>query len=175
MPAAVAILVGALSVALSGMMSFGFLMLRTSGSGPQVQAPAFDDARAVVWSPSQVQVWRGVPRYAPDSPVGATVQREFGLFEPEPLELRPAAENWLRLYCMDQRQYRRIEPGVYSLCGGFHADWAVVFERDGRTVELAFCFGCDEVKILVDGHEPLHLELVDSLALRMCFEPYASR
>ena len=125
--------------------------------------PTFIAAKAVVESSSHVELWRGLPRASSERDRAANAQRAFGLFEPTPLELSDQEAQWLRDYCAQGYHFDVLEPGVYKLCGGFHADWAVVFTSCGYSAEFAFCDGCGEAKIQTDESPFLHVDVRDRL------------
>lgn len=173
MPAALAIVLGMIATALCGMISFGYLMLRPAPGSDVGDLQTFVAAVARVELPGQVELWRGIPRFAAQDERDGATQRAQGWFEPTPIQVPAAEAAWLRAYCTQERNFRRREPDVHELCGWFHADWAVVFVQREAKVEFAFCFGCDDVKILVEGYEPLHLDLYRPAAIHTYLEPYA--
>jgi len=173
MPAALAILLGTIAVAIGGMMSFGYLMLRPPPGSDVGELPAFAAAKEIVELPGRTELWKGIPRHPTRVEIDSATRRAEGLFAPTPVQLAADDAQWLRRFCTQDSRFSRMEANVYKLCGWFHADWAVVFTAAGRTAEFDFCFGCDEVKILVDGFEPLHLDLSYSGMLHLYFADIA--
>jgi hypothetical protein len=125
--------------------------------------PTFIAAKAVVGSPSRVELWRGLPRYSPTQDGVVARQRAFGFFEPESIQLTDEQAQWLRDYCTQEWHFDVSDPGVIKACVGFHADWAVVFTSCEHSAEFAFCSGCGEAKIQADGHSFVHVDVRDVL------------
>lgn len=125
--------------------------------------PTFIAAKAIVDSSSHVELWRGLPRHSSAEDHAVIEKRAFGLFEHA--FVRPSDEDaqWLRDYCAREWHFDVVDPGVYKLCGGFHADWAVVFTSNEHSAEFAFCFSCGEAKVQADGHPFVHLDVRDNL------------
>ena len=125
--------------------------------------PTFIAAKAIVDTSSHVELWRGLPRRPPAGEHAVSEKRAFGLFEPTPI--RPSIEDalWLRDYCGREWHFDVVNPGVYKLCGAFHADWAVVFTSNEHSAEFAFCSSCGEAKVQTDGHPFVHLDVRDNL------------
>lgn len=156
---------------------YQFLAVSTSSiawyRGDAVMAiPAFAAAQEAVNSSEHVELWRGRPRYGPSANDATYVERAFGAFESTPIPLNEEDARWLRAMCASPRKFGLHEEGLYSLCGGFHADWAVVFTSPERTAEFGLCFGCGEVQILAGGQDTLHLDLQDLFEWVPRLEPY---
>ena len=49
--------------------------------------------------------------------------------------------------CRDQEGWVTVKH-----CGGFHADFAIEFRHDGRVGAALICFGCGEIKTLIQDH-----------------------
>jgi hypothetical protein len=175
MPAGLAMLLGMIAVAISGMISFGYLMLRQPAGSDVGELPTFAVAREVAELPGQVELWRGVPRFPTQGELDSATRRAAGLFAPTSIPLGAEDAQWLRAYCAQESHFRRMEPNVYKLCGHFHADWSVVLSRGDQTAEFAFCFGCEEAMIYVEGREPLFVDLFGSRLLHLFFEQYPAK
>jgi hypothetical protein len=136
--------------------------------------PTFIAAKAVVESSAHVELWRGVPRHPSAEDCAVAARRAFGLFEPASIQLSDEDAQWLRDYCAREWHFDVMDPDVYKMCGGFHADWAVVFTSDEHSAEFAFCAGCGEAKVQADGHPFVHLDVRDSL-LHSYLDPLRAR
>lgn len=136
--------------------------------------PTFIAAKAIVDSSTHVELWRGVPRRSSVEDHAVIEQRAFGLFEPT--SIRPSDEDaqWLRDYCAREWHFDVMDPGVYKVCGWFHADWAVVFTSNEHSAEFAFCSSCGEAKVQADGHPFVHLDVRDHL-LHSYLDPLRAR
>src|SRR5262245_23623714 len=64
-------------------------------------------------------------------------------------------------------------PRKIKLCGGFHADFAVEFHHDDQVGAALICFGCGEIKALIQGTQ-WHHDLLDQAAvvLHQVLSPY---
>lgn len=156
------------------------LVLYTSAlarrNGNAVRAiPEFVAARDVVASAHHVELWRGLPRDATHVDPERHVLRVFGWFESTPIQPAPEDTQWLRDWCKEERHYDLRNEEDLSVCGGYHADWAVVFTSPERSTEFGLCFGCNEVKVTVGGQAALHLDLRDEFTWWAHFEPYRAR
>jgi hypothetical protein len=91
-------------------------------------------------------VYQGVPR-APDSPAEGPTLTIAGqsLFRP-PKTLQGDEARALAEALANDANYDHHQSG--KKCGGFHADWAVEWQRGGETVRALLCFGCGEAKWL---------------------------
>ncbi|MDZ4774544.1 MAG: hypothetical protein SGI72_15560 [Planctomycetota bacterium] len=97
--------------------------------------------------------------------------RQSGLFEATPLIPSASDVEWMRAYLARGERMTLPEEGVFKMCGGFHADFALVFAGGVDALEYHLCFGCMEVKIFVDGLQILLLDVSDYELLGR-FQPY---
>lgn len=75
------------------------------------------------------------------------------LFYPEPLPAAPEAIAELARLTTDLRGYKTppfpLPKHYVKLCGGFHADFALLWKTKAATVVTALvCFGCSEIRFL---------------------------
>ncbi len=83
--------------------------------------------------------------------------RDIGLFKfyYEPLDVSKSDRTqFMELYA------NKANFGPYSgakACGGFHPDFAIECESDGKTLTVLLCFGCGEMKTY-DGDKELYCE-----------------
>ena len=139
------------------------------------ELPVFAAAKAIVESSDHVELWRGLPRYTTPSNGVTYVERSFGVFESVPIE--PGAEDarWLRDMCTRAEQFSLLDEGDYKACGGYHADWSVVFAGAQGSAEFGLCFGCGEVKILATGAGTAHLDLRSDFLWMNQLHPYSAK
>ncbi len=114
-------------------------------SGPSENIP---EAQTVV------AVYEGLPHpfyenelYESEKNSKTTTNLHESYFYHESHSLSPREGEALQKVLGDTENF---EPFVDSentkTCGGFHADYAATWKRNGMVVEVLVCFGCDEVK-----------------------------
>jgi hypothetical protein len=70
--------------------------------------------------------------------------------ESRPLELEH--DEAIRSVLADPRTFVPFpRSGPIKLCGGFHSDFAVEFHHSGEVGAALICFGCGEIKTLIQG------------------------
>jgi hypothetical protein len=111
----------------------------------------FDDALAALQRGAEVTLLEGLPRGRTLSESETASKLTFvsngQVFYQRPLPLTELETEAVRIGIGEHALYSRREPGVYKLCGGFHADYALSWiSRDGPC-EMHFCFGCSEVDL----------------------------
>ncbi|HEU4407247.1 MAG TPA: hypothetical protein VFS43_18400 [Polyangiaceae bacterium] len=94
-------------------------------------------------------VYRGVPRWAQPPADGSTFAIAGQKFFREPKSLRGAEARALAEALADDANYTKHVEG--KRCGGFHADWAVEWQRGGEPQRVLLCFGCGEAMSLSGG------------------------
>jgi hypothetical protein len=82
--------------------------------------------------------------FAAEKRTEATVEVHGYAFYEEALMLEPVRAEWLTELLSDETG---LLPFLYEKkCGGFHPDYAVRWEVEGKRYEALLCFGCGEVK-----------------------------
>jgi hypothetical protein len=124
----------------------------------------FSQFRRAIESAAQLDVLEGLPHpavephaFARESAANAERDILGSRFyqESHPLDAEDHAA--IRTVLAERRTFVRRYPDlrfwltVRSLCGGFHADFAIEFRHDGRVGAALVCFGCREIKTLIQG------------------------
>ncbi|HEU4539225.1 MAG TPA: hypothetical protein VFS00_34125 [Polyangiaceae bacterium] len=97
-------------------------------------------------------VYQGTPREGfappgtPPPAAGSTFAIADQSFFRTPQTLQGDQARALASALADDANYDRHQAG--KKCGGFHADWAVEWQRGNETVRALLCFGCGEVRWL---------------------------
>lgn len=146
--------------------------LAGDGSGPQLAN--IDWFWNAIADADNVQLLEGLPHPSERDTLAAEMARitpiEIGgqMLYPKPLDAPPAVIEELKMRFRDRTVFRAPilgGPVSVKLCGGFHADYAVVWSIGQRRVATALlCFGCADVR-LVGGNS----------TLTTAFQPYMSQ
>jgi hypothetical protein len=113
---------------------------------------ATDKFTAAVAGIEELRLHEGLPHHLFERELLASERRSKPVreldgypFYEEPLSLSREEAAQLTKLLSDRKTF---EPFAgEKLCGGFHPDYAVEWQRDSRSYRALLCFGCDEVKL----------------------------
>jgi len=106
-------------------------------------------------SGAQLEIYRGIPRgkfYEVEEAVGSGNDghkryiRRYGAFFYSQAEV-PERSDAKKLLAMVKNPQSFRKFGGFKLCGGFHPNFALVWTKDGITVEIHVCLTCHEIKL----------------------------
>lgn len=116
--------------------------------------PRFDRAAADLRASSDLVLHEGLPHGLFERALceaefhsKSTVERHGHLFYAAPIPLTPADADSLRATFGDPDNFFPRDPDTYSLCGGFHPDYALTWSSGAGAYELHLCFGCYEANL----------------------------
>ncbi len=139
------------------MISVVALRAQSPFSGPQVaDVQWFSEA---IKNADSVEVLEGLPHPYWESDIRAVeaakpnIQNIAGeLFYPKLLDLSTDQKNEITRQFLEKILFvvpNSDDPSFPKACGGFHADYALRWNRNGSTVAAALiCFGCEEVLLV---------------------------
>lgn len=98
-----------------------------------------------------VAVYEGLPHPMWEEPAYATEvkRRDLVWFEGYPFyatALSIPQEEQKKLVAIALRKEAHIRYSGFKMCGGYHPDYAIVWEKDGKKSGSLICFGCHEWK-----------------------------
>jgi len=108
--------------------------------GPS-RPPAFVDDAAEV---AELEVYEGLPRDTTLTREGPTVRIDDETYYKAPTMVRDDDAHRLGRAIRDPAHYRSHVEG--KKCGGFHADYGVVWRGAAGKQRTHFCFGCGELR-----------------------------
>ena len=119
--------------------------------------PVFQNALA---SRTGMRLLEGLPNenseaklYQAEKKANKTVKRAGFLFYPAPITPSPADEQAL-VAALSQPGAVAEFSGAMKMCGGFHPDFAILWnDASGAAYEAQICFGCEEIKLFGPQNE----------------------
>jgi len=118
--------------------------------------PAFQDALA---ARSGLVLLEGLPNenteaklYRAEKKANETVKRAGFLFYPARLTAAPNDEQAL-VAALTRPGSITEYSGAMKMCGGFHPDFALLWNSGGQAYEAQICFGCQEIKLFGPSSE----------------------
>jgi len=119
--------------------------------------PIFQNALA---SRTGMRLLEGLPNenteaklYRAEKKANQTVKRAGFLFYPTPITPSPADEQAL-VTALSQPGAVAEFSGAMKMCGGFHPDFAILWnDAAGAAYEAQICFGCEEIKLFGPNNE----------------------
>ncbi len=130
---------------------------RTGPPPRRVDDPRFEVAATTLLSATDVTLYEGLPhrlfereKCEAEAKSKAVFRSHGELFYELPLPVTESEAVVMRSTFSRGENYWARDPEVMSLCGGFHADYALRWSVNGEHYEMQFCFGCSDV----DLHTP---------------------
>ena len=131
-------------------------------------ARTYDNFESIAFSvkdSDSVYLYMGLPHQVWDSEVyrqmqedRATTELHGELFHAAAIQPDAADAEALRLLCSRTQSF--VPYRGPKNCGGYHADWCLVWKSGGKRTIMQFCFGCCEMKA-TDGSSDLHCDIWD--------------
>lgn len=126
-------------------------------------APSSNFRRAIE-SAERLDILEGLPHptfeaHALSQELASNAVRDIlgSLFYLESHSLNAEDHVAIRSVLADQRTFLPCpEEGAFKRCGGFHADFAIEFRHDAQAGAALICFGCGEIKTLIQDNRWHH-------------------
>jgi hypothetical protein len=136
----------------------------------------FDELADFISSSGSLEIYEGLPHdvwernaYESEKSSKDTVQIEGTYFYRKPVEVPEEAKRQLKTLSVAKSSF--VPYGGPNACGGFHADWCLVWKNGDDVRSVHICFGCHEMMSFKNGTRQVYCDISDQSRFQALLNP----